>query len=184
MEPIYKATKAGKIQEWRIEVEGNKYRTISGQTDGQKVTSEWTVCAGKNIGRSNETTPEEQAKEYLLQGAIRNYDLLGYGFYLIELRSSQQAIGMCGFEKRDYLEVADLGFALLQKYEGSGYAFEAASACLTYAKQHLRLSRVQATTRLDNLRSSNLLEKLGMLFKSDFLHPDGDRYLKLYEIHL
>ena len=127
---------------------------------------------------------KEQATEYLLQGAIRNYDLLGYGFYLIELKSSQQAIGMCGFAKRDYLEVADLGFALLQKYEGAGYAFEAACACLTYAKQHLHLSRVQATTRLDNQRSSTLLEKLGMRSKSDILHPDGDRYLKLYEIHL
>lgn len=44
-----------------MEVDGNKFRTISGQTDGKKVTSEWTTCQGKNIGRSNETTPENQA---------------------------------------------------------------------------------------------------------------------------
>ena len=127
---------------------------------------------------------EEQATEYLLLGAIRNYELLGYGFYLVELKYSQQAIGMCGFAKRDYLEVADLGFALLQKYEGAGYAFEAASACLTYAKESLQLPRIQATTRSDNQRSSTLLEKLGMRFKNDILHPDGDRYLKLYEMYL
>lgn len=78
MEPIYKATKAGKIQEWRIEVEGNKYRTISGQTDGQKVTSEWTVCAGKNIGRSNETTPEEQAKK---EAESKRKIKLEHGYY-------------------------------------------------------------------------------------------------------
>lgn len=58
---LYKRTNAGKIQEWTMEVEGNKFRSISGQTDGKKITSEWTVCKGKNVGRANETTDEEQA---------------------------------------------------------------------------------------------------------------------------
>ena len=61
LETIYKKTKGNKIQEWTIEVDGNKHRTISGQTDGLKVTSEWTVCKGKNTGKSNQTTDEEQA---------------------------------------------------------------------------------------------------------------------------
>ena len=58
---IYKRTTTGKIQEWEIEIVGNKYRTIVGQQDGKKVTSSWTTCGGKNLGRANETTPEEQA---------------------------------------------------------------------------------------------------------------------------
>jgi DNA ligase-1 len=61
LETIYKSTKGGKIQEWTIEVVGNKYRTISGQTDGKKVVSEWTVCYGKNEGKANGTTDKEQA---------------------------------------------------------------------------------------------------------------------------
>jgi len=58
---IYKKTKTGKVQEWTIEVKGNQYRTISGQTDGEKITNEWTDCKVKNAGRANATTPEEQA---------------------------------------------------------------------------------------------------------------------------
>jgi DNA ligase-1 len=58
---IYKKTKTGKIQEWTIEVKGNQYRTISGHTDGEKIINEWTDCDVKNAGRSNSTTPEEQA---------------------------------------------------------------------------------------------------------------------------
>ena len=60
LETIYKSTKGGKVQEWTIEVVGNKYRTISGQTDGKKVTNEWTVVYGKNEGRVNATTDSEQ----------------------------------------------------------------------------------------------------------------------------
>lgn len=58
---LYKRAVNGKINEWTIEVDGHCYRTISGYTDGQKTTTEWTCCEGKNIGRSNETTAEEQA---------------------------------------------------------------------------------------------------------------------------
>lgn len=58
---IYKRTSTGKVQVWSAEVEGDKYRTISGQQDGKKTTSAWTVCLPKNTGRSNATTGEEQA---------------------------------------------------------------------------------------------------------------------------
>ncbi len=61
LETIYKATKGGKVQEWTIEVVKNRYRTISGQTDGKKVVSEWTEVYGKNEGRANATTDNEQA---------------------------------------------------------------------------------------------------------------------------
>lgn len=59
--PAYKRRADGKIHMWKMVVMGNKYRTISGIVDGQKVVSEWTTCTGKNIGRANETTPEGQA---------------------------------------------------------------------------------------------------------------------------
>jgi len=58
---LYSRSTTGKVLEWTIEVSGNQYRTISGYIDGIKTTSQWTVCEGKNIGRSNETTPEQQA---------------------------------------------------------------------------------------------------------------------------
>lgn len=58
---LYKRAVNGKINQWTIEIEGNCYRTISGYTDGQKTTTEWTCCDGKNTGRSNETTAEQQA---------------------------------------------------------------------------------------------------------------------------
>lgn len=61
LDTIYKETKGGKIQQWQIEVVGNRYRTISGQTDGKLIVSEWTTVSGKNEGRSNSTTDEEQA---------------------------------------------------------------------------------------------------------------------------
>ena len=58
---LYSRTSTGATQQWSIEVSGNRYRVVSGQVNGQLVTNEWTTCQGKNIGRANETTAEEQA---------------------------------------------------------------------------------------------------------------------------
>jgi hypothetical protein len=60
LKTLYKKN-GDKVQKWSIEVDGGKYRTIEGFVDGAMTTSEWTQCVGKNIGRSNETTPEQQA---------------------------------------------------------------------------------------------------------------------------
>jgi DNA ligase-1 len=61
LQKLFKRATNGKVLEHTIEVQGNGYRTISGYVDGVKTTTEWTYCQGKNIGRSNETTPESQA---------------------------------------------------------------------------------------------------------------------------
>lgn len=58
---LYARNKNGSVQEWTVEVEGKKFRTIVGQVNGQLITSEWTVCLGKNTGKKNETSPEQQA---------------------------------------------------------------------------------------------------------------------------
>lgn len=125
----------------------------------------------------------DDARLYILQGAMENYARLGFGFYLVELRATGVAIGMCGLAQREYLESPDLGFAFLPEYCGQGYALEAARAVLQYAQTQLQLSRVLATTRLDNLRSSALLEKAGMHLEQIIVHPDGDRELKLFAIN-
>jgi DNA ligase-1 len=58
---LYKLTSTGATQEWTIFSEDGSFWTVSGQTDGKKVTSAKTNCAGKNVGRKNATTPNEQA---------------------------------------------------------------------------------------------------------------------------
>lgn len=58
---LYKITATGAVQTWCAEVFGAQYRTHYGQLNGQIQTTEWTAVEGKNIGRSNETSPEAQA---------------------------------------------------------------------------------------------------------------------------
>ena len=76
---LYKKTTVGKIQTWQIIVDGNKFRTISGQQDGKKIQNNWTVCEGKNEGKANATTGEEQA----IKEAVAKHDKkLKAGYHL------------------------------------------------------------------------------------------------------
>ena len=59
---LFSRTSTGAIQEWTAEVEGDKYRTIHGQIDGKKQTTEWTIAKPTNVGRSNERKGEAQAE--------------------------------------------------------------------------------------------------------------------------
>ena len=76
---LYKKTTIGKTQTWEIEVSGNKFRTISGQADGKKITNNWTVCQGKNVGKKNSTTGEEQA---LKEAEAKHKKKLEAGYHL------------------------------------------------------------------------------------------------------
>jgi DNA ligase-1 len=58
---LYARGNNGKVLDWTIEVQGNKFHVTAGAQDAKHVTSEWTLCEGKNVGRANETTPEDQA---------------------------------------------------------------------------------------------------------------------------
>ncbi len=59
---LYKLDENKNIRMWWTEIEGNKYRSHSGVIDGKITISEWKYAEGKNTGKTNETTPEQQAR--------------------------------------------------------------------------------------------------------------------------
>jgi DNA ligase 1 len=101
LQTIYKKTKTGATQEWTIEVEGNKYRTHSGQTGGKITTNEWTVCWGKNVGKSNETTDEEQAMVEALAKRVKKLES-GYFEDITNIDTKQYFEPMLAVKWEDY----------------------------------------------------------------------------------
>ena len=59
---LYKKTSTGQDQYWRIEVKGATIITYYGKVGGKEMTTEDTIKEGKNLGKANATTPEEQAQ--------------------------------------------------------------------------------------------------------------------------
>lgn len=105
------------------------------------------------------------ARAYIRQGPRTMYAEFGFGLLAMELRRGGAPVGICGLIKRPGLDDIDLGYALLARREGRGYAAEAAAAVLADGESRLGLRRVAAITSLENERSIRLLEKLGFRFE-------------------
>jgi [ribosomal protein S5]-alanine N-acetyltransferase len=115
----------------------------------------------KYIGDRGINTPDD-ARKYIEAVPIASYNKNGFGLWAVELKDGGTLVGMCGLIKRDSLDDVDIGFALLSRFEGFGYAREAATATLVYARDQLGLRRVVAITTDDNDRSGHLLKQAGM----------------------
>lgn len=133
----------------------------------------------KFIGDRNVRT-EEQALAYLENGPFKSYQENGFGLWLVELKQTNQPIGMCGLLKRDYLKHPDIGFAFLPAFMNSGYAYEIAQATLAYANNELNLPIINAIVLADNVRSIRLIEKIGLRFVETLVPPSSDEVLQVY----
>lgn len=131
------------------------------------------------IGDRNVRTGE-QAIAYLQNGPLKGYREHGFGMWRVETKADGTPIGMCGIMKREHLEHPDIGFAFLPQYNGQGYAYEAASASLSYAKEALGIEQVAAIVLPGNTSSIKLLEKLGLTLIRSFAFPDSKEELLLY----
>jgi len=103
----------------------------------------------------------EQAEAYLETGPLRSYALHGLGLCRVTLKSSGEAIGMCGLIHREGFDIRDLGYAFLPEFEGQGLATESARAVLAFGRETLGLDRVIALVGPENDRSIRLLVNLG-----------------------
>lgn len=72
-ETLYGSPKGGKIKQWSVYVEGDTVIVEWGRVGGKLQTKD-TVCKPKNVGRSNETTAEEQAILEANAKWVKQYD--------------------------------------------------------------------------------------------------------------
>ena len=122
----------------------------------------------------------EGARNYLRDGPLASYATHGFGLWRVGLLDSDIAIGMAGLLKRDFLDAIDLGYALLPEFCGAGYAFEATSAVLAYAREQLGAERVVAIVSEHNRSSIRLLEKLGFTADGTIRMPNTDEELRQF----
>ena len=120
------------------------------------------------------------AGDFIQQKIAASYRENGFGLYLVELQPAAERLGICGLVKRDGLQDIDIGFAFLQRFWSKGYAYEAASAVMDYARATVGLTRIVAIAAPDNWSSIALLEKLGLRFEKTVLLPGHQSESKLF----
>ena len=101
---------------------------------------------------------------------IRNYnqyEKYGQGRLNIFDKQTDEYIGWCGLKYLENEGYSDLGYRLLKKHWGKGYATEAAKASLDYGFKTLELDKIIGTAMKENLASIGVFKKLGMQYSHD-----------------
>lgn len=126
----------------------------------------------------------EDAIAYLDNGPLKSYQQHGFGLMRVSLQDSGEPIGMCGLLKREELDTPDIGFAFFSRFEGQGFAHEAATAVIQHARDVLGLAELSAVVQSNNTRSVTLLQKLGFRFEKPILFGPKREALDLYRMSL
>ena len=122
----------------------------------------------------------DDAARWIEAGPRANYARLGFGHYVVMLKQTDEPIGICGLRTRDGLNDPDLGYALLQKHWGHGYALEAARAVLQWCGAALGIARVMAICSPTNGPSIAMLEKLDFTYQRRMRLPNENHDVLLY----
>lgn len=103
------------------------------------------------------------------------FAIRGYGLYAVERKDNHEFIGFTGFHRFvydvDFAPGVEIGWRLRPEAWGNGFATEAATACLEYAKRELDFKEVFSFTSLPNKRSERVMQKIGLKFVKEFDHP-------------
>ena len=100
----------------------------------------------------------------------------GWSLWAVERRDDGSFIGCIGLTTPlnpiPYGPCVEVGWRLVRAAWGRGYATEGAAACLNLAFTRLKLEEVIAITSLLNLRSIEVMKRIGMVnADADFDHP-------------
>ena len=133
-----------------------------------------------NDPRVMEFLGPQQTLDEAMEIVARQQDIqrnLGYCFWVIERKTDATLIGFCGLkpgpEATPLEGKTEIGWRLAHDHWGLGYAREAAQASLDWGFAHLADNAIWAITVAANIRSWNLMERLGMTRQHnlDFDHP-------------
>lgn len=97
----------------------------------------------------------------------------GIGRWAMVEKETDNFIGWAGLKlvkemTNNHIDYYDVGYRLIKKYWGFGFATEAARASLDYGFDVLKLNDLYGVTDANNLASRKVLEKVGLRFVEAF----------------
>lgn len=113
---------------------------------------------------------------------IPQFDKFKMSRFMVTLKSDGTFLGWCGLKFFPETNEVDLGYRLMRKFWGQGFATEAARASLDYGFNNLNLDHIIATVMPENIGSIKVVQKLGMTFKGTRKDPSYSVPFIFYDI--
>jgi [ribosomal protein S5]-alanine N-acetyltransferase len=104
----------------------------------------------------------EEAKTFLENYA--SYRTYGFGRWGVILKETNEYLGWCGLKYTPELDEFDIGYRLMKKFWGKGYATEAAEACIKLGFEQFNMQTIVGRAMPANAASVRVLQKIGLTY--------------------
>ncbi len=131
----------------------------------------------------------EKEEEYTRAYIQKIYGLYGYGMWVIRSIDTGEFIGRAGFGFRDIEGCdemcIDLGYAIADRFQRQGYAYEVCSKIVQIARENLKIDALNCFIYPGNVSSVNLVKKLGFTYMENIVEDGNilERYRILFNAH-
>lgn len=130
------------------------------------------------------TMSKSESRDFFERLRSRLLDI-GRTFWALELKESGEFIGFTGLSdpnfEADFIPCVEIGWRLRKRFWNKGYATEAATACLVVGWEQYALDEILSMAVVDNKASIHVMQKIGMQYVKNFMHPALDEYPHLQE---
>ena len=107
---------------------------------------------------------------------IGHWQLKGFGYWAVDEIEMGNFVGCVGLWQSPGWPELELGYWLLNEYQGKGYALEAGQKCIELARDQLNAKSLVSYIDPSNVASKNLAEKLGAKYENTIELADCGRH--------
>ncbi|WP_346881855.1 GNAT family N-acetyltransferase [uncultured Algibacter sp.] len=140
----------------------------------------------KYLGNKPIKTKAEAKK--ILESVLQQYKDRGIGRFAVVEKASGAFVGWSGirlnteYNMNGFTRYYDVGYRLIERFWGKGYATESGRASVKYAFDTMKLPELYATTHVDNEASHKALLKIGLHYVENFYFEHEKMDLRWYKI--
>jgi RimJ/RimL family protein N-acetyltransferase len=124
------------------------------------------ILNNRNVTRylpRTEPWPTEVIEAWLLSSK-KHWLKEGFGWWIVEHKMDQVAIGWCGLQRLEETGEIEVLYLLSEEYWGRGFATEAARMSIEYGFNIAGLDEIIGLVMEENIASKRVLEKVGLSF--------------------
>lgn len=135
----------------------------------------------------NKPFTDKRQSEEIINKLIMQYHDIGIGRWAMINKNTNEFMGWSGLKLNtitlnDHTNFYDIGYRIIRRYWGNGYATESSLAALDYGLNVLNLDTIYGITVKGNEASHNVLLKIGLEYIEDFYDEKDHLNLRWYKI--
>lgn len=147
------------------EIETNRLRlrhfTLDDLDDLFRLYSDAEIMRYLSSPRTKEQTQTSLCKH------IKQWQEYNFGMWAVNYKERDKMIGRCGLSFLENTPEVELGYVFDKSFWNMGLATEASLATLKYGFETVRLHRIVAIAKPENIASIRVIQKVGMTYEKD-----------------